>query len=1416
MPPPRSTETGDQALISCLPARTLEVFRDSIYQEAYVVAHTQHFHVNRDWVSVEPLRAWLESRAPTSLAPCVPMPAIRSSDDDMLIKFLPQRTLELFRGSVYRDEYIWSNAARFEGNYDWINPEHLRAWLENPNATNTSTNIHVKSEPSDVAMDSSTQFPPVYRVLNEGGKEVLEIESDSDDARPALPARHTTDLETSSPLPAPNTRAKTSPRVHMEEVEDEDEIRDRARGQRSLSPDSRHTIEPLMDSMGSDHPPSSSSSMPSPSFDAPASTDAEPPVPRAPATHRSPEAFNRHTDWRPSGTDWGNPKLQSFVRDTDFKPTSHRAHPVTSIEYIFDPVPYIPVPHDHRAILVDLDEPRHDILDDQGKLKTVLTRIRNECHDSFEGPSGTAASDSKPKVTYGPGETPIRSFRARLACRGGFGCALADPSLATAERRYLDPEVRQALFSAERKICAEEGRTEPQRVTEFINAVRGHKCGAVDAAGNRCEGRALLVRSQVCHGYLSVIVSDSPIVLRRGWKPTFKRGHRRQKITVDYAMFEKAWHGEAMVDDSSKDTARCAGFIPPHVGERKKFCDHSHVVNGIAQRPKITHFPCEATCTIFFPVDPTIRKALILPDPSKPHPHPLTSFVKLTDSVAQAYNLVIAESGPLSGATVGKVDSSHAAAVQFDGLTPGQFAPALQSTTVKNKLLQKAKGREHPAGVGLPGVLHLYEQDVKKPNPNDRYVQRFVTTPDGGNIILTAFPQLLALLDEVDSFQADATFKRVAGELNEWEVVVFYKALNRNVTVARVYINRASAEFFELVFDELQALKLRLTGKPLAFKRLVPDGNLLVFNSDMESAQVLGAAASFLKTRDREHSDLPDDITPHEFAPHIIKLCITHAKRAILDFEKLVPTRDYLRLLNFADEIKSEASLDVFSDFVRGLGVKKIQDWWDHKEMSAWILPCLVKSLSPLDSDEWESTPATTNAGESQHHWTNTQTGIKLAPVEAIERARIVDLRVLADIQVALNSGVLPNQYSTSLQRKLRGIRRDAAKAAKRHDTREREEEVERIEDDLERVKRQQQELTELAKSLKAQKKEVKGTHGKAPRATAGVVSTISQPPLHDEGNNELICGIPVGFAHIAPADVFLPNDYHQPTTPQPSFHSQAPGFMPTVAPPSPPGDLLPDDLFYQHDTSSQLPFYSPMPGFVPEMSSLLGHAPLDDGPEFNAFLANLGLDPSLFHEPTLARPSHDMLDASDFPNNSDMVMRNESAQPIPRPTEYLIPNFPSPSPPPLATTPESTEPGPSAKPTRKRKRHTGEPGPDDTSASTRPMSGLHEVVSGLNKVVSGLHKVVSGLRTLCLGLNFVSVLSLFVPPLAWSSSFSQRYHARERNPHRAHRHPPSVLTNTSPMQTAIRSGTTVQERLKLLCGVSSTSTSNVARVRFP
>ena len=98
------------------------------------------------------------------------------------------------------------------------------------------------------------------------------------------------------------------------------------------------------------------------------------------------------------------------------------------------------------------------------------------------------------------------------------------------------------------------------------------------------------------------------------------------------------------------------------------------------------------------------------------------------------------------------------------------------------------------------------------------------------------------------------------------------------ITIARVYINKANTNYYTILFDELQELTLRLTGKPLRFKRFSPGGNLLCMNADMEAAQILGAGRSFMKTNDSAYSGIVVK-SPEELLPFFVRVCLTHSKR---------------------------------------------------------------------------------------------------------------------------------------------------------------------------------------------------------------------------------------------------------------------------------------------------------------------------------------------------------------------------------------------------------------------------------------------------------------------------------------------------------------------------------------------------------
>ncbi|KAJ7884810.1 hypothetical protein B0H14DRAFT_1379096 [Mycena olivaceomarginata] len=262
--------------------------------------------------------------------------------------------------------------------------------------------------------------------------------------------------------------------------------------------------------------------------------------------------------------------------------------------------------------------------------------------------------------------------------------------------------------------------------------------------------------------------------------------------------------------------------------------------------------------------------------PSNVDPMPILS--KIPVAAQEKYKECVRAVGGV-GATVAKVNNAPSTKQLLGGKTPAGFAPGLHSKPAKAKIIAKIKRQLFPNGTDAAGVFKFYLDGLTKPLP-ERYIHSYLTTPDGGICILTCVPYLLKLLDDpgVRAFDDDTTYKRIEGKMNEWELRLFAQIVARAASVVRAFINRGSTDFFEMVFDELQRVKLLVTGKPIPLKAFVPGGNLEIMNSDMDGAQILGICRSVMKHNVPEYSGIPNDTPPEQVAQYFVKICWRHAK----------------------------------------------------------------------------------------------------------------------------------------------------------------------------------------------------------------------------------------------------------------------------------------------------------------------------------------------------------------------------------------------------------------------------------------------------------------------------------------------------------------------------------------------------------
>ncbi|KAF8815556.1 hypothetical protein BYT27DRAFT_7040626, partial [Phlegmacium glaucopus] len=179
-----------------------------------------------------------------------------------------------------------------------------------------------------------------------------------------------------------------------------------------------------------------------------------------------------------------------------------------------------------------------------------------------------------------------------------------------------------------------------------------------------------------------------------------------------------------------------------------------------------------------------------------------------------------------------------------------------------------------------------------------------------------------------------------------------------------------------------------------------------------------------------------------------------------------VTDEEYEHLINFM-YLETKEEVNEFSAWVKSLTNPKVQAWWDHKTNNSWILPSLIKCLSKMDSDDWDLTPPTTNVGESQHHWTNINTGIQLSLLEAILTAREVDEKVAAEIKAALETGVLKNHRNDTFTRLARNTARTTHAYKKAQGTCQRNKALNIVDKELASLKDSQKENAARMKELK-------------------------------------------------------------------------------------------------------------------------------------------------------------------------------------------------------------------------------------------------------------------------------------------------------------------------------------------------------------
>ncbi|KAJ7826021.1 hypothetical protein B0H13DRAFT_2374641 [Mycena leptocephala] len=451
---------------------------------------------------------------------------------------------------------------------------------------------------------------------------------------------------------------------------------------------------------------------------------------------------------------------------------------------------------------------------------------------------------------------------------------------------------------------------------------------------------------------------------------------------VDEDLCVRFFRGESMdaaCAEKTEGTSTCSRVIG--LGSRKKGkqqCPFPHLKDGKVHVAQMEKHTCRAASTIYVPLEEdTIHIAIVVPKHEFPHTHPPPPPTKVPADVKHLYEQAIRAFGA-STARVNKVE--HVA--------------------TKQGIITALKRRE-PGGdkSGWEGR-----------SPASVVITTFETT-------------LLECVELVRRIDQDTTFKRLkAGLLNEYELTALFTPLDRLFTFGRVYMDAKDSDAFEFAWDKVHEAFFAAVGKELAFKARSKDGWLVTMGGDMESAPWIGMARSFIKRMAPETRPTVD-----EFLAKVLRVCRRHAVEGLRKGIKPHVNDDQWRRFEGFLDLMTREDVQIFSDWVFSLKIPQVTAWWQHKLNHKWILPGLLECLSWLTHEDWLTTPFTSNGNETQHHWTNSQTGIGLSAKEAAA----ADHAVGKEFDASLASGVLANFRNDLSHRRDRSVKRHTSAVEK-------------------------------------------------------------------------------------------------------------------------------------------------------------------------------------------------------------------------------------------------------------------------------------------------------------------------------------------------------------------------------------------------
>ncbi|KAJ7791551.1 hypothetical protein B0H14DRAFT_3566646 [Mycena olivaceomarginata] len=346
----------------------------------------------------------------------------------------------------------------------------------------------------------------------------------------------------------------------------------------------------------------------------------------------------------------------------------------------------------------------------------------------------------------------------------------------------------------------------------------------------------------------------------------------------------------------------------------------------------------------------------------------------------------------------------------YGGERVSTSSPAYMNTRKVMDLINKKKKTEHPQGMGWAGVVHHFTKEASL-LPVDRYLHTTMAK-NGFRLAVTMHPQIVLFIHQVLSINIDFTFKRVEGNMDEWEVASmsdrFKQCSSEDLDFVSLPSHRQAAE-------------------------ACPDAKCRIVMLDGEVPQALGLGNFLVGYNDPEVSGI-NSRNPIQLLGYCLKTCSIHFERHIDELPRDIPRTVIMRLKSIMS-LDAQHEIDAWHDFCAAQDVSSTLYWYVHKRANPWVLPSVNKFLSAITNESWDITPNHSNLVETAHAGRNAETSIGVGLLTAILQSQLRDNAKAAELLQIEQKGVMRKLWNgvgerekLSAQRKVWRMRKSAVR----------------------------------------------------------------------------------------------------------------------------------------------------------------------------------------------------------------------------------------------------------------------------------------------------------------------------------------------------------------------------------------------------